>query len=139
MFKNILVAYDGSDCANQAAQTAGEIASKFGGEILILYAFHPIPRHWGDTLREKAVSEEITQGNLLVNNVVDRLRAAGVHVEGQVVEGMPHEAIAKMARRRNIDLIVIGSNGMGETASYLLGSVSDKVVHRAACSVLVVR
>ncbi len=139
MFKNILVAYDGSDCANQAAQTATEIATKFGAQVLVLYAFHPIPRHWGDSLREKAVNEEVVQGNLLVNNVVDRIRRSGVQVEGQVVEGMPHEAITKIARMRSIDLIIIGSNGMGETASYLLGSVSDKVVHRALCSVLVVR
>ncbi len=139
MFKSILLAYDGSDCANHGAEIARELAGKFDSLVLVVYAFHPIPRHWGDDLAEKAVAEEMTRGQILLGGVLERLKQSGVRVESHIVEGMAHEAITKMARAHNVDLIIIGSLGMGERTSYLMGTVSDKVVHRATCPVLVVR
>ncbi len=139
MFKNIVLAYDGSECARHAAEAAQELALKFQSHVVVLYAFHPIPRKWGDELAEKAVVEETMHGNILIGSIVERMKAAGVPVEGQVVEGMAHEAIPRVARMRDADLIVVGSRGLGETGSLLMGSVSDKVVHRATCPVLVVR
>ncbi len=139
MFKKILLAYDGSECAQHAADVAQELALKFAAEVLVLYAFHPIPRRWGDALADKAVEEENMEGKALIGGVIDRMREAGARVDGMVVEAVAHDAIIRQARMRQTDLIVIGSRGMGETTSYLMGTVSDKVVHRALCPVLVVR
>ncbi len=139
MFKNILLAYDGSDCANHAADAAGELAKKFDAKLVVLYVFHPIPRGWSATLREQALEEEQNQAKLLLGGAVERLEKAGVRVETQVIEGMANEVIVKTARGHSMDLIVIGSRGMGDATSYLMGSVSDKVAHRATCPVLIVR
>ncbi|HEY3207163.1 MAG TPA: universal stress protein [Gaiellaceae bacterium] len=65
--------------------------------------------------------------------------AAGVDVETEILEGNPADSIAKLARSRAVDLIIVGSRGRGGIAGGLLGSVSEGVVHRADRPVLVVK
>lgn len=139
MFKKILLAYDGSDCANHAADVAGELACKFDAQLVAIYALRPAPRLWATALREQALEQELNEAKLLMGAVVERLQETGVKVESQIVEGMEHEVVLKAARGHEMDLIVIGSHGMGDATSFLLGSVSDKVAHRALCPVLIVR
>ncbi len=139
MFKTILLAYDGSECAQRAAEYAGELAAKFGGSVFVMYAFHPIPRGWDAALAEQARKTEIAQGKASIAAVVERLRTAGVPVESQVVEGMAADAILKAARLRKPEAIVIGASGMGHSDFFPLGSVSDRVAHGAACPVLIVK
>ncbi len=68
-----------------------------------------------------------------------KLDASEVTIHVEPAEGHPAEAIVNLARLRNCDLIVMGSRGLGTFKELLLGSVSDKVVRRASCPVLVVR
>ena len=137
MFKNILVAYDGSEGAQHAAEYAKELAKKFDSRVVVVYAFHPLPRTWGEPLAERAIQREVTQGNALVDALVDQFKADGVNAEGEALEGMATEVITRMAHLRNSDVIVIGSRGLGQATAFLLGSVSGRVVHYAHCPVLV--
>lgn len=57
----------------------------------------------------------------------------------QVVKGRPAAAIAGFARRHDCDLIVIGCRGLTEFRTFLLGSVSRRVLTEAPCSVLVIK
>lgn len=54
-------------------------------------------------------------------------------------DGTPVSTIVAIARQEHADLIVLGSRGMGGFRSFLVGSVSDGVLHHAHCPVLVVR
>ena len=60
-------------------------------------------------------------------------------VQSQVVKGRPAAAITRFARRHGCDLIVIGCRGLTEFRSFLLGSVSRRVLTEAPCSVLVIK
>lgn len=53
--------------------------------------------------------------------------------------GKPVDTICELTQRESYDLIVLGSSGMGQLTGILLGSVSDRVAHRAAVPVLIVR
>jgi glycine betaine transporter len=53
-------------------------------------------------------------------------------------EGAPAVEIVRVARERQIDLIVVGSHGRGVLARAIVGSIADKVVRTAHCPVLVV-
>ncbi len=139
MLKKILLAYDGSECADEAARYAKELAKKFASTITVVYAFHPIPKGWAPALAAQARDAEFTQGTACISAVVDRLKAEGVRAEGEVLEGMPADTILQVARVRKSDLIVLGSRGWGQATAFLLGSVSDRVTHGAPCPVLVVK
>jgi len=56
-----------------------------------------------------------------------------------VLEGPPAEAILNVAETREIDLIVMGTRGLGRFTGMLLGSQSQKVVSHASCPVTLVR
>jgi nucleotide-binding universal stress UspA family protein len=53
--------------------------------------------------------------------------------------GSPFVEIIRYARAENIDLIVMGSLGLGPVGHMLMGSVAEKVVRKAPCPVLTVR
>jgi nucleotide-binding universal stress UspA family protein len=69
----------------------------------------------------------------------ERLQGRGWEIEHSTVTGRAATAILEAATEMDADLIVLGSRGRGRIASMLLGSVSDEVADRAACSVLVAR
>ena len=56
-----------------------------------------------------------------------------------VVIGKPFVEITRYAQEQHIDLIVIGTHGHSALASVFLGSVAEKVIHKAPCAVLTVR
>ncbi len=74
-----------------------------------------------------------------VQAVVVEARAAGANASYLVWEGEAGDAITVAAEAEGADLIVVGSHGRSTVGRFLLGSVSDHVVHHAGCPVLVVR
>ncbi len=62
----------------------------------------------------------------------------GIKFKKVLLEGNPAEEIVKTAENENVDLIVM-STGKSRVDKHLLGSISEKVVHSAPCSVLLVR
>ena len=72
-----------------------------------------------------------------LNAVLARARAAGVRAGGLLLEGVPHELIARAARKA--DLLVIGTHGRSGLTRLFLGSVASRLVALAPCPVLTVR
>jgi nucleotide-binding universal stress UspA family protein len=62
-----------------------------------------------------------------------------VEVEFRVAFGVPHAEICRTASELPADLVVIATHGRSAALHLLLGSVTDKVVRRACCPVLVAR
>jgi nucleotide-binding universal stress UspA family protein len=78
-------------------------------------------------------------GRKLVEQSVRKLIEAGFTAEALCQLGKPAEEIVQVATKHHADLIVMGAKGLGAIARFLVGSVSTRVVHLSACSVLVVR
>ncbi len=66
------------------------------------------------------------------------MRAAGVPCDTKAVDGSPATEIVRRAQQINADLIVMGTHGHGGLAHAVLGSVTERVLHKAHCPVLVV-
>lgn len=137
MFEHILVAIDGSSYTKQALPAAAEIAKKFDSEILVLHASeHDRGRAVVYTLETPAAA------TMIVANAVKQLRDSALTAKGQLVDvaaGHVAKAIVEAAEANGSDLIVMGSRGLSDVQSMMLGSVTHKVMQTADIPVLVVR
>lgn len=133
MLARILVAVDGSAESEQALHMAAQIARGSKSQLIIVHAFEKLPSidapHYRRSLRE-----HLDKGQ----KVIDAAAAlvADLAPEQELLEGPPADAILRVADARDVDLIIMGARGIGGVRA-LLGSVSNKVVHQAACPVLI--
>lgn len=75
----------------------------------------------------------------ILKSLAERATAEGVTTEFHQLADSPGRRICEFAQSEGIDLIVMGRRGMSGLNELLLGSVSNYVLHRAPCSVLVYR
>ena len=79
------------------------------------------------------------QAACLVKLAAERLIATGHRCASEITIGTPHHAITEFAKHWNADFVMLGSHGHGTVARFLLGSVAQRVLRAAPCSVEVVR
>lgn len=145
--KKILVAIDGSPCSDKAAEEAVRMAagnpSKFKSKIYALLVLPSAPRNtFTDFVPSPPVTESVNWEELRqrIFYVIEKDAAEyDIPLETKVVYGNPADELVNFAEKEHMDVIVIGSSGKGFIKSKLLGSVSQKVVTNARCSVYVVR
>ena len=140
--RTIIVATDGSACADRAVDVAAGLAKSGGGSLLILTVGGNASR---DEVRAIAKAEGSAPEalDLIVNRILveARKRATAIGLEAvsaRAAWGDPAEMIIEVARREQADAIVVGRRGRGQLAGFLLGSVSQKLVALAPCTVIVV-
>jgi nucleotide-binding universal stress UspA family protein len=133
----ILVATDGSDNAEHAVAQAIELARANHAKLVVAYVRHaPLPL-LGEPVYQRSLSRELREADETTAAAAEQARAAGVEAEIEIVEGSPATRILELARARDVDLIVVGSRGLGTLAGALLGSVSREVAHHGDRPVLV--
>ena len=147
MVSKILVCSDGSQRSLEAAAVAAQIASRFGSEIILLTVFDPsvipaatlgVPGGMLETTVNSGCFAEETQ--TAVEHETGRVLAeANVAYRSRRELGHPVDRIISSAHDENVDLIVMGSRGVGGFERLLLGSVSEGVLRHAHCPVLAVR
>jgi nucleotide-binding universal stress UspA family protein len=135
--RRITLATDGSSASAEALEF---VLTKFrpdcstgeGGHVPIhVSVIHVMPFSHYPKLKEA--------GHKLIERSVRELTKAGFTAEAVCRLGNPAEVIMKVASKHHADLIVMGAQGLGAIARFLLGSVSTRVVQHSPCSVLVVR
>ncbi|MCB1159198.1 MAG: universal stress protein [Leptospiraceae bacterium] len=140
LIKKILVPVDGSDSSKKAIDYAIATAKQISAHLTILEVvedFGPLPGYY-----EKA-PEGVNRVNWISEQRFEKLHPdlehAGIKWDRRVSEGYPADIICELAEQGEYDLIIIGSRGLSPLGRFLMGSVSDRVVHHAHCSVLVVK
>ncbi|MDZ7687439.1 MAG: universal stress protein [Halobacteriales archaeon] len=142
MYEEVLVATDGSEPAERAADHAVEICRRFDARLHVLHAVSPsITEVLSSENVETALEEATSAGEVLVEDVAEKARSEDVDVVTRVEQRAPHEAILEYTEENDVDLVVMGSRGRSEKSirDRLLGGVSAKVVRMSEKSVLTVR
>jgi len=135
-FKTILLGYDGSEGSRKAVDMAAELARTCQASIIVVSAFHHMPR----VAQPKSDDfKEIHEARALADDLVKELGQMGISAETDVLEGPPADALLNAAQAHAADIIVVGSRGFGQFKGLLLGSTSDRVVQHATIPVLVAR
>jgi nucleotide-binding universal stress UspA family protein len=142
MFRNILVAIDGSPDADRALGHAIEIA-ECGNALLTIFSAVPAPPAMAYATPGAAALADIgdkarEETEAIVRAALERVPDS-VGVRTIVTDSPPRPALIEEIEAGNHDLIVMGSRGRGAVRSALLGSVSSHVLHHTRIPVLVVR
>jgi nucleotide-binding universal stress UspA family protein len=121
----ILVGVDGSDQSTWALMEAIAIAKKFSGHIKVI------------TVYKRGSEDEATKTQMKIKHLLNEEQ---INSSLEAILGSnPSRALVDTAESEKIDLIVVGNRGLGNAASFLLGSVSKRVISKANCDVLVVK
>ena len=132
---DIIVGFDGSDCARGALDKAIELSQALGDRVVVTFGYE-VSRLGGEVQDyAKAVAERAQEA---VDHGVHHAQAKGVEVESAVVEEQPAQALNDLAAQRNARMIVIGSSGESLIKGAVLGSTAHKLLHVAEVPVLVV-
>jgi len=152
MIKCILVATDASAASNRALKMAAQLAEQYEAELLIV-----------NVIRDMQIPFEIKEIPELEFNEFEAFNDAREEVLRKVAEtvlkvakqkaekigakkvktaigtGDPATSILGFARRRKVDMVVVGTRGLGKLKGTILGSVSRKIATSAETSCLIVR
>jgi nucleotide-binding universal stress UspA family protein len=145
-FRRILCPTDFSDHASAAADCCLRVAEAFGAHVLFLHVFDvtnlPIitayPYYYGQANQEMVDDMQTRAEEALAIFVAQKtVSAKGFQFDRRMVTGRTATQILEQAELERIELIVMGTSGMGRVRE-LLGSVVHKVVREAHCPVLTV-
>lgn len=153
--KKILVPVDGSATSLKALDEAKALATTFGAEIIILSVWDDRSLFMSSTsavrtgvtvsqtmldARKLIQDQEEENHKTVLNDLVAGLATIGINARGVFRTGLPYEEILAIADEEEVDTIIIGSRGLTTaTKRFILGSVSEKIVFRAKCNVMVVK
>ena len=138
MFKNILLAVDGSDYSNKALTYAKNVAETYRATLWLVHVL----AHTSDLLGyddfEKLYAKRKHVGQSILDDALAALGATNLEIRQELLEGPEPDSILSYAKKNQADLIIMGTRGMGALKGLLVGSVSRKVIHLAGCPVMVV-
>jgi len=147
-FKRILVTTDFSTAGDHAIAHAFRLAADHGAEVLMCHvvetvvAPNPLYAHYypAEVLspESRARTEQDTREALLARAPQDGPLVEVPHAT-VVTHGLPADEIIRVAKEREVDLIVIATHGRTGIKHLLMGSTAERVIRHVHCPVLVVR
>lgn len=145
MYTRILVPVDGSEHAKQALSVACKLLEENDSTLYLLHV--PEALTYSTTLvwgigavnAEATLTERAKAGEQLLQLAANSALEQGAHqIEELLTQGDPVRVILDTANALGVDTIVLGSRGLSDLGSVVIGSVSHKVSHSAKCRVITV-
>ena len=146
MYNKILVAIDKSEHSTKAIAHAKSIADKFSAEV-ILYHSYQVPADFTDQQIMYNLSSDYIvklEVNLkqhyqkLLDTTKEEFASAGIKTSTLLESGKVGANIVNAAEKENVDLVIIGSRGLGTMGRMVMGSVSSYVLHHTKKPLLVI-
>jgi nucleotide-binding universal stress UspA family protein len=150
IFSRILVAFDNSEPSKRALDLASKTAAILKGELIVLTV---VPRVTMPIFSEDGIGSFSVAEN---QNIYDkmrefykralekaeaevRIRFPDLKLEALLMEGRPSAIIIEEAELRDVNLIMMGSRGLGGITGWLLGSTSNNVVNQCTKPILLLK
>ncbi len=142
MFKKILVPIDGSDSCSGVLKTAQDFYEKYGAVIILLnvddtsiiqnYVTYPTP---GMVIQLDGAQRSAD----ILKRASEQLDIPDTHLKIDVLTGEPSSTIIDVAIQEQADLILMCTHGLGAAKRFLLGSVTNRVVHHSEIPVMIIQ
>ena len=145
IIRSILLPTDFSRCADSALPYAADLARQMKARLVCLHVVETVAPPVGYAPVAEALPTVDIGGQLEESATRElpklgaRQECAGLEVEEVVARGDAAGEIVRVARERDIDLIVISSHGRTGLGRMIFGSTAESVVRHAHCPVLVVK
>jgi nucleotide-binding universal stress UspA family protein len=147
LITNVLIAVDGSECANRALEFGLDLADKHSASVTILNVIDlPTYTNPEDPLSMPAsMTGFIKDLRAAHQKILDKAaeKAANLKptlkIAAELLEGNPPTQIVTTAAEGNFNLIVLGHGSEGRIREMFLGGTSERVAHLAKCAVLIVK
>ena len=142
MGESIVVGTDGSDTAKRAVQEAVRLAKALDASVHVVSSYEPLRgahvtgASEGDAKIYKPLPD--SQVDAILEEAGASVRLSGVSCETHASREPPADAILEIAGKIGAKMIIVGNQGMHGAKRFVLGSVPNKVAHRAPCDVLIV-
>jgi len=142
MINHILIPYDKSDQANHAFKYAIDLAKKYNSRITIISCIPiqiPTDLYYGTAYIEttKLLKENAAKSLISLES---ELKESKITYKSEIFEVTSiTDSLVSYAELHNVDLIVIGSRGLGGFKKLLLGSIASGVSQHSKCPVLIVK
>jgi len=148
-YKKIMVTFDGSKFSQNALETAMEISKKFGASLYLVTIIdiskvNPPGALLGSQKKTMKKSLDVIktaakyEAEKMLSEKASICKKNGVDVHYEVLDGSPSDTILKLIKKWDVDLVVLGSQGLsGFSKIKALGSVSRRVSELASCPVLI--
>lgn len=142
--QTILVPIDFSDLAVDVIQMATNLAKAFNGSIRLVHVVSPqYPYYVGLEMSTEIIQDIEAEDMHKIENDLKAMelfiQQKDIEVSSVLLEGKKVSAIIEESERIEADLIVIGSETLGLFSRTFLGSVSEGVLRKASCPVLIVQ
>ncbi len=135
--KHILVALDDAGESKKGMEKAIYIAKLSGAKITGVNVIVVAPTlastvtNYRDYLTKKAQE--------MLDSAKESCEKQGVQFASKILDGSPASKISEFAEEEKVDLVIVGSRGLGGIKGAILGSVANSLVHKSKVSVLVVK
>jgi len=152
--EKILVAVDGSESAQKAAQKGAELAESLKAEVTLIHVytetaqipvnqFNEVASYLSaETLENVMQQQEDTikaKRQKILDQDAEFFKRKGIEPEKILVHGDPADEVCDYAEENDFDLIIVADKGHGKVERFLLGSISDKIVRHSKKTVMVVK
>ncbi len=140
--KNIAVGIDFSDVAEPVLKRAAELAKALDAHLHLVHIYAPEPDFVGYAEYaypgEDERDEELREEKKKIREWIDELKKEGVEASGYMREGDTAQGLLEFAKKREANMLVIGTHGRGFVERMLLGSVAEAIIRHATLPVVVV-
>jgi len=140
----ILVPVDFSEMTGAVIDNACFLANKFEASLTLLHVVHVPPLAEASTWLDPVVSPSVEQdirvqmeegAKKQLEGMKEKCSNSGLRVDYAIKVGEPFDEIVRMAGELDSDLIVMGTHGRSGFSHLIIGSVAERVLRRAPCSV----
>ena len=147
MYKNLLIATDGSKLSEKALAHGISLAQALGARLTAFYAApdYPMPAYADGVVYEPVTRKEYAKlaaadAQKILEVAKSKAESAGVECKTEyTIAAAPWEAILAAAKKNKCDAIVMASHGRRGLVAVLLGSETQKVLTHSKLPVIVVR
>jgi nucleotide-binding universal stress UspA family protein len=141
MLSKLLVPVDGSENSLRALDHAIYLAKKAGANITAMNVVENPPTVYVES--QKLLNDLLANFRAESAKILDKCRQiaekSDVRIETVIGEGDAASNIVGYAQKEDFDTIIIGRRGLGRFKEMVLGSISNKVLHHAKCTVMIVK